>query len=86
METKQKMACAGASMVAMGIGLSVVGAALMVPAFAEWTINAIQHGTERLMPELERASKTVGTIAGTLQRSFGEATRAGVTELKRARG
>jgi hypothetical protein len=86
MDTKRKMAFAGASMVAMGIGLSLVGAALMVPAIAEWTINAMQKGTERLMPGLERASRTVGTVAGTLQRSFGEATRAGVAELKRAKG
>jgi hypothetical protein len=85
METKQKMAFAGASMVAAGIGLSVAGVALMAPAVAEWTINAVQKGTERLRPRLESASRTVGTVAGTLQRSFGEATRAGMAELKRAK-
>ncbi len=84
METKQKMAFAGASMVAVGIGLSLAGMALMVPAIAEWTINAVQKGTERLMPRLESASKAVGTVAGTLQRSLGEATRAGIAEFKRA--
>ena len=86
MDSKQKMACAGASMVAVGIGLSLVGTALMIPALAEWTIDAVQKGTERLKPRLESASKTMGTMAGTLQRSFGEATRAGMAELKRARG
>jgi len=45
METKQKMAFAGASMVAVGIGLSLAGVALMTPAIAEWTINAVQKGT-----------------------------------------
>lgn len=83
---KQKMAFAGASMVAVGIGLSLLGVVLMAPAIADWTIDALQKGTERVKPRLESASKTVGTVAGTLQRSFGEATRAGVAEFKRARG
>jgi hypothetical protein len=86
METKQKMALAGGSMVVAGMGLCLVGVALMAPAVAEWTVNAMQKGTERLMPRLESASKTMGTVAGTLQRSFGEATRAGMAELKRASG
>lgn len=86
MDTRQKMAFAGASMIAAGIGLSLVGAALMAPAIAEWTVNAMQKGTERLMPQLERASRTIGTVAGTLQRSFAEATKVGIAELKRAKG
>jgi hypothetical protein len=39
----------------------------------------MEKGGGRLISEVERASKTVGTVAGTLQRSFTEATKAGIT-------
>jgi hypothetical protein len=43
----------------------------------------VDKGTERFGSELESASRRVGSAAGTLQRSFNEATRAGVAEMKR---
>jgi hypothetical protein len=85
METKQKMAVAGSGLVAAGIGLGIVGAALILPAVFEWTTGLVEKGADRLTAKVEGASKTVGTIAGTLHRSFNEAKRAGIVELKRSR-
>jgi hypothetical protein len=85
METKQKMAVAGTGLVVAGIGLGIVGAALIVPALFEWTVRLVDRGADGLAARVEGASKTVGTVAGTLQRSFHEAKKAGVAELKRSR-
>ena len=85
MESKQKMAIAGSGLIAAGIGLGIVGAALIVPAVFAWTARLVEKGADGLTAKVEGASKTVGTVAGTLHRSFTEAKRAGVAEIKRSR-
>ncbi len=85
METKQKMAIAGSGLVMAGIGLGIVGAALIVPAVFAWTVRLLERGADGLATQIEGASKTVGTVAGTLHRSFNEAKRAGVAEMRRGR-
>ncbi|HEV1288024.1 MAG TPA: hypothetical protein VNU44_22050 [Bryobacteraceae bacterium] len=85
METKQKMAIAGSGLVVAGIGLSIVGAALIVPAVFAWTARLAEKGADSLTAGVEGASKTIGSVAGTLHRSFNEARKAGAAELKRSR-
>jgi len=76
METKQKMAIAGTGLVMAGIGLSVVGAALIVPAVFSWTVRLAEKGADGLASRVEGASKTVGNRRGDpasiLQRSENE--------------
>jgi len=84
METKQKMAVAGSGLVAAGIGLSIVGAALIAPAVFELTARLIEKGADELAAKVEGASKTVGTVAGNLHRSFNAAKSAGVAEIRRS--
>jgi hypothetical protein len=83
MDSKQKMAIAGSGLVVAGIGLGIVGAALIVPAVFGWVARLAEKSADGLAHGVEGASKTVGTVAGTLHRSFNEAKRAGVAELKR---
>jgi hypothetical protein len=83
MDAKQRMAITGVGFVAAGVGVSLIGAALIAPAAIAWAMSAMEKGAERLGPNVERASKTLGTVAGTLQRSFREATKAGVAEIRR---
>jgi hypothetical protein len=85
METREKMAIAGSGLVVAGIGLGIVGAALIVPAVFGWTARLVEKGADGLAAKVEGASRTVGTVAGTLHRSFNEAKKAGVAELKRSR-
>jgi len=85
METNQKMAIAGTGLVAASIGLGIVGCALIVPAVFAWTTRLLEKGADSLTSRVEGASKTVGTVAGTLHRSFNEAKKAGVAELRRGR-
>ena len=85
MESKQKMAIAGSGLLVAGIGLGIVGAALIVPSVLAWTARLVEKGADGFTAKVEGASKTVGTVAGTLHRSFTEAKRAGVAEIKRSR-
>jgi hypothetical protein len=85
MESKQKMAIAGSGLIAAGIGLGIVGLALIAPAAVAWTARLVEKGADGFTAKVEGASKTVGTVAGTLHRSFTEAKRAGVAEIKRSR-
>ncbi len=85
MENNQKMAMFGAGLVVAGVGLGIVGTALIAPAAFAWTARFLEKGADGLAAKVEGASKTVGTVAGTLHRSFNEAKRAGVAEMKRGR-
>jgi hypothetical protein len=85
METKQRMAIAGTGLIVAGIGLGIVGTALIVPAVFAWTARFVEKGADGLAAKFEGASKTVGTVAGTLHRSFSEARKAGVAEMRRGR-
>lgn len=85
MDTKQKMAIAGSGLIVGGIGLGIVGAAMIAPAVLQWTGRLVEKGADGLFSKVTGASKTVGTVAGTLRRSFHEAKRAGVAEMRRDR-
>jgi hypothetical protein len=84
MDNKQKMAIAGSGLVAAGIGLGIIGTAMIAPAAFALAAKLLEKGAEAVGGELESASRRVGTVAGTLRRSFNEATRAGVAEMKRS--
>ena len=79
MDARQKMALTGAGMVAAGLGLSIAGAALIAPAVFGWAAGLLDKCSERFGDELEHASRRVGTVAGTIRRSFHEATRPGTS-------
>jgi hypothetical protein len=85
METKQKIALAGSGLVVAGIGLGVVGAVMIAPAVFAWAVRLAEKGADGIAAHVEGASRTVGTVAGTLHRSFNEAAKAGAAELKRSR-
>jgi hypothetical protein len=83
METRQKLAITGTGLVMAGIGLSIVGTALIAPAVFGWAADLLEKGSDELAAKIEGASQTVGTVAGTLHRSFNEAKRAGLAEIRR---
>ncbi len=83
MDSRQKMAWTGTALIAAGVGMGVVGAALIAPATVAWVARMVEKGGTRLRTEIEGASRTVGTVAGTLQRSLNEAAKAGAAEWRR---
>jgi hypothetical protein len=83
MDSNQKMAIVGSGLVVTGIGLGIFGAALIVPAVLAWGGRLLEHRADGITTKLHGASKTIGSVAGTLHRSFNAARRAGISELKR---
>jgi hypothetical protein len=83
MDSNQKMAIVGSGLVVTGIGLGIFGAALIVPAVAAWGGRLLERRADGITNKLQDATKTVGSLAGTLQRSFNAARKAGISELKR---
>ena len=77
-----KMALTGAGLMITGIALGAIGAVLVLPAAVSLTARAIEKTGDKLMTEVERGSKILGTAAGTLQRSVREAAKAGVAEIR----
>ena len=75
MDKKNKMAIVGSGLVAAGIGLGIVGMGLIAPAVFAWTARLAEKGEDGLAAKFERASRTVGTVAGTLHRSFSAPTQ-----------
>jgi hypothetical protein len=84
MEPRHKMAVTGSGLIAVGIGLGVVGTAMIAPAVFAWALRLGEKSADGIAAKLEGATKTVGTVAGTLHRSFNEAKRAGLAEIRRA--
>src|SRR5690242_7602551 len=84
LDKTQKMAMTGVGLIAAGAGLGLVGAALIAPAFLTWAASAVEKGTDRLASNAERTSRIVGSVVGTLQRSFVEAAKAGANESARS--
>ncbi len=83
MDGKQKMAMVGSGLMAASVGLGIVGAALVVPAVFDWAVKLVDKGADELSNRVESASRTIGSAAGNLHRSFNAAKKAGVEELKR---
>ena len=78
MESKEKMAIVGSGLVVAGLGLGIVGLAMVLPAMFAWTARLAEKSADGLAAKMEGASRTVGSVAGTLHRSFTQAARAGV--------
>ena len=62
MESKQKMAIAGSGLIAAGIGLSIVGAAMIVPAVFAWTIGLVEKGADGFTPGWRTRRKPWGPL------------------------
>jgi hypothetical protein len=78
MESKEKMAIVGSGLVVAGFGLGIVGLAMILPAVFAWTARLAEKSADGLAAKMEGASKTVGSAAGTLHRSFTQAARGGI--------
>jgi Zn-dependent protease with chaperone function len=78
MKSKEKMAIVGSGLVVAGFGLGIVGLAMILPAVFAWTARLAEKSADGLAAKMEGASKTVGSAAGTLHRSFTEAARGGI--------
>ena len=79
MDTKQKMAIVGSSLIVIGVRMGFVGFALLVSAAFAWTTRLVEKGAGGFTAKVEGASKTVGVVEGK------EAKNAGLAEIQRNR-
>jgi Zn-dependent protease with chaperone function len=75
MECKEKRAIVGSGLVVAGFGLGIVGLAMIFQAVFAWTARLAEKNADGLAAKMEGASRTVGSVAGTLHRSFTQAAR-----------
>ena len=68
METNQKMAITGAGLVVAGIGVSVVGAALIAPAVFAWAARLAEKGADNFAASGVSTSSAVTCVARLLFR------------------
>lgn len=70
---------AGAVLIGLGLGVTAVGVALLVPAFTDWSMNtlerAVQKGRDNLTASTEAAANFAGQIASRAQQRFAEAAK-----------
>ena len=78
MESKEKITIVGSGLVVAGFGLGIVGLAMILPAVFAWTARLAEKSADGLSAKMEGASRTVGSVVGTLHRSFTKAARAGL--------
>lgn len=84
MNTNQKMALTGSGLVVAGIGIGAFGVALIAPGALAWGSRMFKRQSRGVSAKLEYASRNIGAVAGTLQRSLNAARKAGIAELKRS--
>lgn len=69
----------GAGMIGLGLGITAVGVALIVPAFTDWSMNAleraVQKGRDNLAASTETMANFAGQIASRAQQTFNDAAK-----------
>jgi hypothetical protein len=69
----------GAVLIGAGVGLAIVGAAILIPACTNWAMDAIdetvRRGRETINSGVETAASLAGNLSGAAQRKFAEASK-----------
>lgn len=69
----------GAALIGVGLGLTAVGIALVIPACTNWALclvdEAVRRGRNTLNTGVETAAGLAGNLSGVAQRKFAEASK-----------
>lgn len=80
----------GAALIGVGFGIGAVGVALLIPAFTDWSMNALERAIERTRENLsagvETAAEFAGHIASKAQQTFSEAAKSARKTTAKAAG
>ncbi|HEX4749196.1 MAG TPA: hypothetical protein VH302_06595 [Bryobacteraceae bacterium] len=80
----------GAVLIGAGVGLAIVGAAMVIPACTGWCVDAfdetIRRGRETINSGMETAASLAGNLSGTAQRKFSEASKTARDRAAKAAG
>ncbi|MBV8895154.1 MAG: hypothetical protein JO051_01480 [Acidobacteriaceae bacterium] len=69
----------GAALIGVGLGLTAVGVALVIPACTNWSLGlldeAVRRGRDTLNSGMETAASVAGNLSGRAQKKFSEASK-----------
>lgn len=79
MEDDTRNGILGAALIGIGLGVTAVGIAMVVPACTNWSLGlfdeAVRRGRDTLHSSVETAASLAGNISGAAQRKFAEASQ-----------
>ncbi len=80
----------GAALIGIGMGLTAVGVALVIPACTDWSLGlldeAVRRGRDTLNAGMGTAATVAGNISGVAQRKFTEASKTAREHTAKAAG
>lgn len=80
----------GSVLIGVGVGLTIVGVAMVIPACTNWALSAmdetVRRGRETINTGVESAASLAGNLSGVAQRKFTEASRVARERAAKAAG
>jgi hypothetical protein len=80
----------GSVLIGVGVGMTIVGVAMVIPACTNWALcavdEAVRRGRETINSGVETAASLAGNISGVAQRRFSEASKAARERAAKAAG
>jgi len=69
----------GAALIGVGLGLTAVGVAMVIPAVTDWSMclldEVVRRGRDTLHSSIGTAADFAGNVSGVAQRKFTEAAK-----------
>jgi hypothetical protein len=80
----------GAALIGVGLGLTAIGVALVIPACTNWSLGvldeAVRRGRDTLHSGVETAATVAGTISAAAQKKYTEASKTARDRTAKAAG
>jgi hypothetical protein len=80
----------GAALIGVGLGLTAVGIAMVVPACTNWSLGlldeAVRRSRDTINSGVETAASLAGNLSGVAQRKFAEASKTARHHTAKAAG
>jgi hypothetical protein len=86
MKTKSNNGVIGAILIGTGVGLTVAGLVLVIPACLNWSAGILDQAIRRGRESFDQATTTLGEFAGRAQTRFGDAAKAAKATTAKAAG
>ena len=84
MTNSSKSGVIGAAMIGLGLGMTAVGVALVIPACTNWSLSTMEQMFRKGKDSVEGAASALGEFAGKAQHRFDEAARSARQTLDEA--
>ena len=80
----------GAALIGVGVGITAVGIAMVIPAVTNWSLGmvdeAVRRGRNTINSGVETAASLAGNLSGAAQRKFADASKVAKDSTIKAAG